>query len=192
MRMWEVPNPSHGIIRETEKGIFAMGRYPVTRKRTVDIHYLHPRHRSMARTMVGGGLTPSDLAVLYGMSKSQISVVINSPLFRAEVARIEALAENNVVDARMELNMLKGRSVEVLAEDLHSTDAKLRHASAIDVLDRTGHPKGAPVQKSVNLHGHVHASTKHLNQRELYETVMNLVEEEDDEDELEFVSPSNY
>jgi len=163
-----------------------MGRFPIQEQRTVDIHYLHPHHRSMARALVGGGLQPGELGVMFGFSPSQVSVIINSPLFKAEVARIEALAEYNVVDARAELDMLKGRSIEVLAEDLHSKDDRLRHASAIDVLDRTGHPKGAPMQKHKHVHGHLHAELEKvgkMDQRELYETVMGLVEEDEDEEE---------
>ena len=161
-----------------------MGRIPQLEPRKINIHYLHPRHRSMARSLVGGGLSPTELALIYNLSRPQVSVIINSPLFKAEVMRMEALAEHNVVDARQELEMLKGRSIEVLADDLHSTDRKLRHTSAIDVLDRTGHPKGAPVQKHQHLHGHLHQEVKSMDQRELYETVMNLVEEDEDETEI--------
>jgi len=157
-----------------------MGRFPVAEKR-VEIGYLHPRHRSMARALVAEGLTPTQLAERYNLSRPQVSIIINSPLFRAEMTRLEALAELESINARKELEMLQGRSIEVLAEDLYAKDRRLRHQSAIDVLDRSGHPKGAPMQKHLHAHAHMHADVANMERRELYETVMDLVEEDQEE-----------
>lgn len=163
-----------------------MGRMAqLDRGRKPKIGSISPLHRSMARALVVGRLRPKDLAIQYGYSYAQISVIINSPLFKVEVARIEALVEHNTCNVRAELEALQPRSLEVLAEDLHSESGTLRNKTALEILDRTGHPKGAPVQKHTHLHGHLHAKVEKMDQRELYEEVMDLIEEDDGNYEIE-------
>ena len=155
-----------------------MGRLAeIDRKDKITVKRLTPRHRSMARAMVEGGLRNSDLCDLFDMSPSQVSIIVNTPLFQVELRRMEALAEHETVDTLHDLNSLKNKSVEVLAEDLHGPAGDLRHKTAIAVLDRTGHPKGAPVQEHKHLHGHLHAEVKNLDKQQLYEEVMDLVDE---------------
>jgi len=158
-----------------------MGRMSVAEPAN-KINYLHPHHRSMARALVQGGLRNKDLVVMYGFSAGQISAIINSPLFKAEVARIEAQAEESAVDTVRDLTLMKGRAAEVIAEDLYANDRKLRSNTAFEVLDRTGHPKGAPVQKNLHLHQHQHVEKDlgKMDNREVYEEVMNLIDEEDE------------
>lgn len=156
-----------------------MGRHALLdRNGQSKISYLGPHHRSMARAMVVGGLRPSELAAQYGFSPSQISVIVNSPLFKAEVARIEALAEHNSINVSAELKSMQPRALEVLAEDLHANSGTLRNKTALEILDRTGFPKGAPIQKHQHLHGHLHKKVESMDKRELYDEVMGLLEED--------------
>jgi len=150
------------------------------------INHLHPHHRSMARSLVKHGLTPGQLGALYGFSPSQTSVILNSPLFKAHVAYLESLAEHETQDALQDLKSLQPRSAEVLAEDLMiESDAplealRLRQTAALAVFDRTGHPKGVPVQKHAHLHGHVHKQIQEMDTRDLYMDVLGMVEEEEE------------
>ena len=159
-----------------------MGRFSVAEPAN-KINYLHPHHRSMARAMVQGGLRNKDLCAMYGFTPGQISAIINSPLFKVEMARMEALAEDTTVSVTRELKALQPRSMEVIAEDLHSEDRKLRSNTAFEVLDRTGHTKTAePVKhEHQHLHAHAHKDLKSMDKRELYEEVMELIDEEDED-----------
>lgn len=158
-----------------------MGRFSVAEPAN-KINYLHPHHRSMARMVVKRGLRNKELAAMYDFTPGQISAIINSPLFRVEVARMEALAEEQSVDVVRDLKSMQGRSMEVIAEDLHGKDRRLRSNTAFEVLDRTGHPKGAPEQKHQHQHLHAHAvkTLDKMDKRQVYEEVMNLIEEEDE------------
>src|SRR4030067_999257 len=117
-----------------------MGRPPLLEAERADVGYLHPHLRSMARSMIAGGFKPGELATIYNLSPCQVSVIIHSPLFQAELTRLEAAAENSVLHTRKELEMLQPRALEVLAEDLFCPDRKLRNYTAMKVLDKTGFP----------------------------------------------------
>ena len=104
---------------------------------------LKPIHRAMARSLLAGA-TPADLQVRYGYSLSRISIIMAADLFKHEMERLEKEAEALVVDAHADLVSLKGRAIEIIAEELYSDMASARRTkSAFDVLDRTGsHPRG--------------------------------------------------
>ena len=78
----------------------------------------------MARSLVYGGLRNKDLCVMYGFTPGQISAILNSPLFKAEVARIEACAEETAVSVSRDLKLMQPRATEVIAEDLFSEDRR--------------------------------------------------------------------
>ena len=160
-----------------------MGRFSVAEPAN-KINYLHPHHRSMARSVVQGGMRNKDLCVMYGFTPGQMSAILNSPLFKAEVARMEAIAEDTTCSVRRDLNALKSRATEVIAEDLFSAERRLRSNTAFEVLDRTGFGKNAPVQKHEHkhLHAHGHKDLDKLDKRELYEEVMTLIDEDEEEE----------
>jgi len=99
---------------------------------------MKPHYRGMARALVAG-VKPQELPSLYGMTKEAIGHILASPLFMAEVMRLEDMAEEVMVDVRGELEMLSGRAVEVISQDLYRDDPSAgRTKTAFDVLDRTG------------------------------------------------------
>ena len=158
-----------------------MGRFPIAEPAN-KINYLHPHHRSMARMVATQGARNKDLCAIFGFTPGQISAIMNSPLFKVEVARLEALTEESEVNVRRDLVALQGRAVEVIAEDLFSEERKLRSNTAFEILDRTGHGKNAPVQKHEHkhLHAHAHKNIDDMDKREVYEEVMNLISEDED------------
>jgi len=113
-----------------------MGRTPkVVRKNA--LQSLMPHHRAMARSTAAGA-TPADLAKRYGASLVSLSRILNSPLFKAEVARHEERLDNAMIDS--ELSSLKPRSVEVIAEDLFRDEpSQHRTDVAFKLLGITGH-----------------------------------------------------
>ena len=126
-----------------------MGRHPAEDRDTVTtptIGHTWPHHKSMARALIAGGLRPGELAKAYGMSTTQISVITNSPLFKAEVERLEKLAEASATDFRGHINdVLVPKAMDVLEEDLDlgADDVaesvalrRLRQTAAFEVLER--------------------------------------------------------
>lgn len=102
---------------------------------------LAPHHRAICRALASG-LRPSEVCARFGLSSSWLSQLMATPLFKAEVARLETQAETAAIDA--EIRSLLPRAVEVIAEELFSpTPTKTRVDSAFKLLDRTGfEPKG--------------------------------------------------
>jgi hypothetical protein len=135
----------------------------------------------MARMQVSMGLRPGELALLYHMTPAAITTIVHSPLYKAEVARLEALADLSVIDVRKELQLLQPRAMEVIAEDLYdkNVDRKLRSATAFRILDKTGFPDGAPIQRSVNINLEGSLDPKEMSKEELYREVMDMVESEE-------------
>jgi len=118
-----------------------MGRL-ASEDRKIKLQALRPHHRSMARLQVAYGLRTKELAKRFGMLEPQVSIIVNSPLYQAELARLENFADEMAVDVGGELNQLAGRAVEIIAEDLHSKEKSAqRTKSAFAVLDRTGYHK---------------------------------------------------
>lgn len=114
-----------------------MGRTAADNRKT-QLETLRPQHRAMARAMLAGAL-PKDLAIRYGMTLSSLTRIINSPLFKLEYYRLENSLENMVVDeVRQDLESLRPRAVEVIAEELVAQQASARRTKcAFDLLDRT-------------------------------------------------------
>ena len=131
-------------------------------------------HKAIAREAVKG-TRPSDLALLFGMSCSQISSILGSPLFMAEMERLESQAEYEAVDVRSELEIRQGRALETIDMALNCGDVKIAVATGFEVLDRTGYAKGAPMQK--HLHLHAHGALDDLSDEDLAREAIDLLEE---------------
>jgi len=95
----------------------------------------------MARDIVAGGLQNHQVAKLYGMTETQISVIKNSPAFITEMARLEAELEESVVEIKGRLLAVAPQAVRVLTRNVYdeSDDINVRRLaskSATDILDR--------------------------------------------------------
>lgn len=109
---------------------------------SIDLKELKPHHRGMARAQVAFGLKVKELADKFGMSAQQVTNITRSPLYRAEVARIEVGADNRASKLDEELKALAERAVEIIAEDLVQNERTQHRTSvAFNVLDRTGYAK---------------------------------------------------
>jgi hypothetical protein len=162
-----------------------MGRPPLLDSVREDVGYLHPHHRAMARMQVTEGLRPGELAVRYNMRPCSITAIVHSPLYKKEVARLEALAELNGINIRKELELLQPRALEILAEDMHEkgVDRKLRNATAFRILDKTGFPDGAPIQRSLNVNLNGELNPQEMSKEALYREVMDMIDSSEDEEE---------
>lgn len=129
--------------------------------------------------MVMGGLTPGQLATLYGFSEGHITRIINSACFRAEVARLEEKMEALDIDVRRELKQMAIRCNELLDSQLQRTDLdrKEQRALCFGILDRAGYGKdgkeGSKAGRDINL---TQINVGDLSDKELRDDVMNFVE----------------
>lgn len=175
--MGEVPH--HLDDPTSETGYATADNHPDTQ-----LKYLRDHHRSMAKSLVFSGLTPMQLANLYGFVPGQISRIIGSPLFQAEVARLRSEHELALRDLSEDLRFLGRRSVETLTEALYADETKLplikKLPVAFDVLDRLGFGKK---EVSVHQHKHLHAHTalaiKGMETKELLDDVMDILTEDE-------------
>ena len=137
-----------------------MGRVPdEDRSDKITISHLWPHHRAMVR-YAAAGKKPADIAAIFGMSLPQTSVIMNSPLFVAELNRLIKEMEMAIPDAAADLRTLVPRAVEVLSEELHAGDqgSSLRTRVAFGVLEGVGHlKKGGEVHigdKEIHFHSY--------------------------------------
>ncbi len=137
-------------------------RRDIEEKRTLaPLKTLRPHHRSMARDVAAGGLRNRELAKLYNMTRGMISKIVTSPIFIAEVARIEADVEERAIEVREEIRMIAPRARMILAktlasevEDLkeHLSARRFQTGVAQDILDRSGAGKSADGGGGIHLH----------------------------------------
>jgi hypothetical protein len=154
-----------GRINEGKSGMDSLGNTKIAQ--------LRPHHKSMARMQVCGK-RPGELCEIFGMSPAQISVIVSTPLYQAEIARLESMAEIDAVDMRSELELRQGLALEAIDIAITNRSEPFKAASVgFEILDRTGFPKGVPVQK--HLHAHLHKEVKGMSEEELMSDVMDMV-----------------
>ena len=138
------------------------------------IKTLWPHHRSMCRAMVAGGLTPGQLATAYGFTPGQITRIINSPMFRLEMERLEEQAEELACDVRADLKKMATRAVEILDERMQQKES-MPNKDLFGVLDRAGYgvKDGPKVGGDVKL---TQINIGELSDKELRDDVMDLIE----------------
>lgn len=131
------------------------------------------------------GYQPSEIALATGFTPGQMTRILHSPLFQAELLRLESQADDVAVNVGRDLKRMAERAVEILDENLHSEDLsrELKTKTAFDVLDRAGYGKKNDPQRHLHLHAHAHRKVKEMEQVELYEAVEDMLNE--DEEEME-------
>lgn len=139
-----------------------------------------PWHRAMAR-MVVAGARPMEIAESFGYTAGQVSRIIQSPLFEAELRRLENEAESAAVDIHEDLAQMSLRASEILDRELQGdpTSLKEREAQitvAFGVLDRAGFTKRD--QPVMHLHKHQHLEVKNLTNEELLKNVIDMTVDE--------------
>ena len=159
-------------------------------KERTQIHQVKNHHRSMARDIVAGGLQNKDIAKLYGMTESQISIIVNSPLFQAELARLEALADNAVIQVKTRMAQMIPKATEVLEQTLDEAlmkdeagkekiilpsdaDKRLGTKVALDIFDKIL-PRDAMVASGDTYNTQVNVDARNMTPEELRDSVFEL------------------
>lgn len=147
------------------------------------LNQLKGHHRSMARDFVAGGLRNKDLAELYDLTESQVSIIVNSPLFIAETARLETEIEDDVINVREEIRVLAPRARRIIARELGGepelfVERKHQTAVAFDVLDRAGGGlRPIPEGGELHIHKHEEVHIHEMSDEALAEDIFGLIEE---------------
>lgn len=144
---------------------------------------LKGHHRSMARDFVAGGLRNNELATMYDMTPSQISIIVNSPLFVAEVARLECEVEDDAINIREEIRVLAPRARRIIMREMKDNPdnfAERKHQTnvAFEVLDRAGGGlRPVPEGGGIHLHKHEEIHIHEMSDEKLRDDVLSLTEE---------------
>lgn len=113
--------------------------------------HLWERHNEIVRRVVAGD-RPIDIAHQMGMTTSRMSIIMNSPAFKARVAELSALANKNASDVQGRISELAIESMTILEDAIRAKQEGVSPALKIkvaqDVLDRAGY---SAVQKTASL-----------------------------------------
>ena len=145
------------------------------------IKQLRHWHKSMARMAVAKGARPLELSKIFGVTTVHMTRILESPLFLAEMNRLEALADYESLDMKAELRMRQPKALEILDDilvgeiDGEDVPLRMRKDVSLEILDRTGYGKGAAVQK--HLHLHQEGEIKELSDEELDARIGGLLDE---------------
>lgn len=160
----------------------------------IQIQQLKNHHRSMARDIIAmGEVRNKDLARIYNMYPAQISIITNSPVFLAELARLEDMVEDSITDVREDIRLLVPRAKRVISEELYKEDdddeapmslgeRKMRLTTAFDILDRDSGKKKHSESGAKEIHYHSHQElhvTKNMSTEDLQRDIFDLIEEAD-------------
>lgn len=116
-----------------------------------------PRHRALMRKLVSG-MTLSDACDDIGFSITRASVIVTSPLFKAEMERMQAdvdgrfaelEAEKSGDDTRKILSDTSEEAARTLKGALSDMNVAARVNAAKDILDRTGYAKEDKIKANV-------------------------------------------
>lgn len=99
---------------------------------------LNARHREIMRR-IALGERQCDIAADIGMSQVSLSIVVNSPLFKQELAKWLDKMDEQVYDAMKELREVQRDAVLAIHDSVTQKELPvLRFHAARDILNRTG------------------------------------------------------
>lgn len=108
------------------------------------IKEMKERHFEIMRRLVAGELQ-TDIAHSLNMTDSWISIVIASPVFQVELAKLREVANGNAADVGARLTKLAPDAMSVLERAIRdkAVDISIMQQVSVarDVLDRAGHGK---------------------------------------------------
>jgi hypothetical protein len=160
-----------------------MGRIPTpggsASQAVLSLGYVRPRHREIARRLVLGE-TQSQIARSLNMSEGRMTLIVNSPLFKLEIAKMEKDRTDAVVDVANQIVLACPEALDQVERIMYTANSeKVRLDAAKDLLDRGGF--GA-VKKFAGVVGHGDIDTASMQDDELRKLVQQrLLRMKDDE-----------
>lgn len=156
------------------------------------ISQLKNHHKNMARDLIANcGIRNVDLARMYNMTESQISIIINSPCFIAYMSELESQVEENICEVREDIRLMVPRAAHVLRTELFHEPAenqplslserKLRLTTALEVLDRdSGRKKhGESASKHLHFHNHQELHVNSMSTQDLQRDIFDLISDDE-------------
>jgi len=116
-----------------------------------------PRHRALMRRIVSG-MTLTEACTDLGFTVSRASIIVNSPLFQAELKLMEVEIGREFAEAealksgdatRTVLSDASVKAARTIAGALDSDNAGVQMTAAKDILDRTGYAKEDKIKAQV-------------------------------------------
>lgn len=117
------------------------------------LSYIRPYHREIARRLVLGQ-TQAQISRSLGIGQATLSILVNSPLFKMEVRRLEQERDSSTVDVTKTLRELSPIALETVERTMYSAkNERLRFEAATDILDRSGFGKQSKmtIDSSINI-----------------------------------------
>lgn len=146
-----------------------MGRVPSVESASVvanGLMYIRPYHREFARRLVLGQKAV-DICADLSVSEARFSIIVNSPLFKIEIKRLEEARDKGVADVTQTLRELSPLALEQVERTMyHARSDRLRFDAAESILDRAGYGKSARIEIKAT---HEHSS---LTEEEMKKLIM--------------------
>ncbi len=118
------------------------------------LRYIMPYHREIARRVVLGE-KQHEIATDLHLNEGRLSIICNSPLFKNEVARLEAMREAGVQDVTMQIDELAPVMLEVMERiAMYGAKESNRIIAAQDLLDRSKYTKVKKFEGSLTTETH--------------------------------------
>ena len=167
-----------------------MGRPAMGLSPTIEQKKNH--HKCMARDIIANsGIRNVDLARMYNMTESQISIIVNSPCFVAYMAELEDRVEENICEVREDIRLMVPRAAHILRTELYHepptdqplslAERKLRLSTALEVLDRDSGKKKHTDSAAKHLHFHQHQEVhvEKMSTQDLQRDIFDLISDEE-------------
>ncbi len=143
-------NPIHDDTRE----------YSDTTEK-MQLKHMSSKHRSMMRYLIAGK-TVGEIAVIFGITPSRMSTIVNSPLFREERIAMEKEVNEEFVDnegGKIHRNSVRQKLEEEALRSLdtvvglrdNAVSERVRQLSALEILDRAGYKAAERIEGAVEI-----------------------------------------
>lgn len=123
-----------------------MGRRPSGKEPTAAITEVTSRHREMMRRIIAGA-EYKEISIAMGISGSRLSVIVNSSLFKAELAKMEETIAQYLIEHEADLKLdfaRDARGAYTVQKDIME-DVTMPPSVRVDVanqiLERAGHTR---------------------------------------------------
>ncbi len=151
-------------VREEEKVSKSVLKY--------NLRKLKPVHREIARRLLCGE-RPKSISKALGISASNLSIIIHSPVFQKHLKRLEERRDASVVDVSRMLRDISPVALDIIERLMYlSKNERLKFDAAESILDRAGF--GKMLRSDVNFKGNMNYSN--LTREEIIQLVIDRLE----------------
>lgn len=145
-----------------------MGRIPSMMSNSVEkygLSYIRPYHKEIARRLVVGQ-TQATISRELGLTESRLSIIVNSPLFKLTVKKLEDERDKGVVDVTRSLKEIAPIALEQLERTMYGAKSEtLRFKASESLLSRAGY---GPINKGqLQVSGSVGVTHSDLSEEEI-------------------------